>query len=341
MTKILSLSLLACTMGTLASMGSVQAAELTARDLRMETRTQWDYQPLQGPRFRAHDRDIFTSGSNDAVSGDPLALPSSVEPGDYKDPPRTEDRFVSQKYLKDLRTSTSLEVGAQISSYHYHERDLGVKLQGPQGGVQVIATGAIGSQWFLRGDGRFTAGSLDYKGSGTMDTNPNYIGEARATIGHDFLARNWGVSPYVGIGYRYLHSDVRGVTTTGHLGYQRDSHYLFVPIGIQPRVLFPNGDKLTLTAEYDPLLQGWQESFLSDVSGYPDLTNKQKAGYGLRADLMYQRFNWAFGPYMNYWNINQSETECGVGTVYATCGYEPHNHTLEYGLQVRYKFFQD
>lgn len=342
MSKTLTLSFLVGAVGLVVATDSSLAAEITARDLRMETRTQWDYQPMQGPRSRLRERTIFTPGSAEADGQqDPLTPPPPVEPGDYKEPPRAESMVPPSAQPKHPKTVTSLEVGAQGSFYHYHERDLGVTLDGPQGGVQAIATGAIGAQWFLRADGRFTAGSLEYEGSGEMDSNPNYVGEVRATIGRDFLTRNWGISPYVGIGYRYVHSDVRGVTTTGQLGYQRDNHLLFVPIGVQPRMQLANGDRITLTAEYDPVLQGWQESFLSDINGFPDLTNKQTGGYGLRGDLMYQTGDWSFGPFVNYWNINQSETDCGVGPLVAVCGFEPHNHTVEYGLQFRYRFYQD
>jgi hypothetical protein len=343
MSRKLALSLFVLAAGTCFVTTPSEAAEITARDLRMETRTQWDYQPMQGPRAKARDRDFFSPRST--LKDGPETPPPPVVPGDYRDPPRAEDMVPPPENPKDPKTVTALEIGVQGSFYHYHEKDLGVKLQGPQGGVHALATGDIGGQWFLRADGRFTAGSPSYKGSGQMDTNPNYIGELRATIGRDFLTRNYGISPYVGVGYRYLYSDIRGMTTTGQLGYRRANHMLFVPIGLQPRVQLPNGDKLTLTAEYDPMLKGWQESFLSDVGeSYPDLTNKQKTGYGVRADLMYQKDNWSAGPFMNYWNINQSTTECGVGSgasPLSVCGYEPHNHTLEYGFQLRYRFYQD
>lgn len=326
--------------------GTAQATELTARDLRMEMRTRWDYQPMQGPKVRSTIEPETFRPTHGATAQEVAAPPPPLVENDWRDnPPRAED-LMPPKSMSDVpATKTAVEVGLQASSYHYHEKDLGVKLQGPQFGGHFVATGAIGAQWFLRGEGRFTAGDVDYKGSGTLDTNPNYFAEARLTFGRDFLTNRYGISPYTGIGYRFLHSDIRGVTSTGALGYQRDSHYAFVPVGVQPRMQFSNGDRLTLTAEYDYLLDGEQESYLSDVSvSYPDLANKQPAGYGIRSDVMYQTGNWAFGPFMNYWNINQSETTCGVGggsTPLYVCGYEPHNHTLEYGFQFRYKFLED
>ena len=43
---------------------AANAAEVTARDIRTETRTQWDYQPMQGPRRRTTDRDFFRPTTN-------------------------------------------------------------------------------------------------------------------------------------------------------------------------------------------------------------------------------------------------------------------------------------
>lgn len=341
MSKFVSLSSFLFALGLIASSQPSVAAELTARDLRMTANTRWDYQPMQGPRYATQDNSIFRPGT-EADPMENVTPPSPVDPGDWRDtPPRMEDRVPPNQHPKDPRTVTALELGLHGSYYHYHESSLGVTFDGPQGGAQFLATGALGSQWFVGGEGRVTFGSLKYEGSGESDNNDNVTAEVRATIGRDFVTRNWGVSPYLGVGYRYLHSDSRGVTTTGAHGYQRDNHLLFMPIGVQPRMQLPSGDRISLTAEYAPVLHGWQESFLSDVNGYPDLTNKQRGGYGLRGDLMYQKENWSFGPFVNYWNINQSDTECGTGSLVSVCGYEPHNHTVEYGVQFRYRFYQD
>ena len=314
-------------------------AYVTARDIRTETRTGWDYQPGQGPRYRSTDKDYFRP----AVKAEqPLIPPPPVVEGDWRDPPRAESMVPPKPDSKKPWTETSLEAGLQISSYHYHESSLGVKLQGPEYGLNLMGTAALGDYWFLRGEGRVVGGRLDYKGSGVLKDRPNYIAEVRATAGRDLVWRNFGISPYVGVGYRFLNNDIRGTSTTGAQGYVRRSQYLFAPIGLQPRVQLPNGDRLTLTAEFDPLIRGWQESNLSGaIDGYPDLTNVQKGGYGARGELMYQRGLWTFGPFVNYWNINQSDTDCGAGTGFYGCGYEPHNHTLEYGMQFRYRFLTE
>jgi hypothetical protein len=54
---------------------------------------------------------------------------------------------------------------------------------------------------------------------------------------------------------------------------------------------------------------------------------------------MWQFKRWGFGPFFNYWHIEQSDTSCATGSTYGLCGYEPTNHTTEVGAQVRYHFF--
>ena len=322
-----------------------KAADINARDIRTETRTQWDYQPMQGPRRRTTDRDFFRPRSNVAEQ-QPLTPPPPVEPGDWRNnAPRAEDMVPVRPDIGEPRTLTAMEVGLQGSQYRYQEKDVGMRVQGPHAGLIIQMTGDIGGQWFLRADGRAAGGAPDYKGSGEIDSNSNYIAEARITVGRDLLWRRFGVAPYAGLGYRHVYNDLRGTTTTGARGYQRYSHYFFAPVGLQPSMRFFNGDRLTLTAEFDPLIRGWQKSSLGDATaGYPTLINEQKTGFGARADLMYKTDGWSFGPFMNYWSIGTSAIDCSRGTGSSAtyvCATEPQNHTLEYGFQFRYRFYED
>ncbi len=337
---------------------------------------QWLYQPGQGPHYSTYtSRHAAISRSSQlplkAEVAAPVAALAPAQPAepawsdlpviDVKDgtvtpmvvptpvpaplPPRPIAQPVEKKASERAlqpKTEATIDVGIQGSHYHYHESSLAVKTQGAQFGVTAAATGTFGEQWFARLDGRYVGGPVHYKGSGESEADPNSIAEARLTSGRDFLWHNLAFTPYIGAGYRYLRNDARGVTTTGASGYNRESHYFFVPVGFQQRLMFANGSQLAFTAEFDHLLYGRQKSRLSDASSiYPDLTNRQKGGYGLHSDLMYKYRDWAFGPFSNYWNINQSDTACsdGDGTTALVCGYEPHNHTLEYGFQLRYSFY--
>lgn len=365
-------------MGTLCLFGGVsqtQASELTARDLRMQaspmTASKWGYQPGQGPRQRAQEpvqtvsSSVATTPVQPAISNEPaleaqkvypapevypivgqpepLPAPMAASSDDWRNNyPRAEASLPpkSSRGVRDARTTSAIDFGLQLSKYHYHERDLGVTIDGPQYGGSLSVTGELGGYWFAKGDVKIVGGRLDYAGSGEIKRHPNYSVETKAAVGRDLVMGSFALSPYVGLSYRYLYNDPTGISTTGASGYKRRSHYLFAPIGLQPRVLLPNDDMISLTAEFNPLIRGWQESLFSSIrEDYPDLKNTQKAGYGLRGELTYQTGLWSFGPYVNYWNINQSTTDCALGNGWIVCGYEPHNHTLDYGMQVKYRLY--
>ena len=116
-------------------------------------------------------------------------------------------------------------------------------------------------------------------------------------------------------------------------GYARFSHYIYVPVGVTPRFRISSSERLSVNMEYDQLVYGWQLSTLSQL-GLADLTNTQDSGYGARLSVMYEWPTWSVGPFFNYWNINQSTTDCAGGF----CGDEPHNQTIQYGIQGRYHF---
>lgn len=302
---------------------------------------QWSYQPAQGPRPPLRDRDFFSSDEKGvapirSLSTEPIN--NNWQPPVQVEPRRQPAPSSATAPRTALGTQASIDVGGQVSGYHYHEPTLGVKINGPQFGLTAAITHLLGQNWFARLDTRFAGGPVHYTGSGESD-DPNLIAEVRATAGRDFTIGRFGVSPYLGLGYRHVNNDARGQTTTGASGYRRGSHYLFVPVGAETRTILSNGHKLSFLAEIDPLLQGWQTSKFSDVSSdYPDITNNQRFGIGLRTHLMYGIRAWSFGPYFNYWGINKSTTDCASTNVYVVCGTEPTNHTIEYGLQFRYSF---
>lgn len=235
-----------------------------------------------------------------------------------------------------LLTRRGWEVGGQIANYQYEEPGL-MNLKGNRIGAVGAYTFTSPNRVYSRIDLRSSYGSLKYQGSGTLDDVPDWIFETRAVIGRDYLTGDSAaLSPYIGLGYRYLYNDLRGYSSTGHVGYQRVSQYLYVPVGLTAR--FRTGERWVVapTVEYDAFLGGRQYSQLSDTGiGYSDATNKQKHGYGYRAYLMLESGHWAFGPWFYYWNIKDSDVvSIGLGTV----AMEPANWTREYGVELRYRF---
>ena len=235
-----------------------------------------------------------------------------------------------------LLTRRGWEVGGQIANYQYEEPGL-MNLKGNRIGAVGAYTFTSPNRVYSRIDLRSSYGSLKYQGSGTLDDVPDWIFETRAVIGRDYLTGDSAaLSPYIGLGYRYLYNDLRGYSSTGHVGYQRVSQYLYVPVGLTAR--FRTGERWVIapTVEYDLFLGGRQYSQLSDTGiGYSDATNRQHDGRGYRGYLMFESGHWAFGPWLQYWNIKDSDVvSIGLGTV----AMEPANWTREYGVELRYRF---
>lgn len=250
-----------------------------------------------------------------------------------------------------LGTDTGAELGLQLSHYHYQEHIVPdqqfMHLSGDNIGLIFDGSRAYRSGFFWGGDARLTYGRADYTGGdqdiygniypSSRNGDTNIIAETRAFLGHDYIYTNalWGtinfsLSPYAGLGFRYLFHDGSGSDSNGVKGYKRYSHYLYVPFGITPRFRITDASRISLNAEYDQLIYGWQVSAFSDG----DLTNSQHGGRGWRGSVMYEREHWSFGPFANYWNINESSYACTA----SVCGWEPHNQTYEYGLQGKYRF---
>ena len=235
-----------------------------------------------------------------------------------------------------LLTRRGWEVGGQIANYQYEEPGF-MNLKGNRIGAVGAYTFMSSNRVYGRIDLRSSYGSLKYQGSGTLDDVPDWIFETRAVIGRDYLTgESAALSPYIGLGYRYLYNDLRGYSSTGRVGYQRVSQYLYVPVGLTAR--FRTGERWVVapTVEYDVFLGGRQYSQFSDTGiGYSDATNRQHDGRGYRGYLMFESGHWSFGPWLQYWNIKDSDVvSIGLGTV----AMEPANWTREYGVELRYRF---
>ncbi|MDD2700117.1 MAG: hypothetical protein PHH36_02655 [Sideroxydans sp.] len=233
------------------------------------------------------------------------------------------------------------ELGVSLGFYRYEEPGL-MSLQGLKGGFDLRTTKAYPNRHtFLRGELRYAGGTVDYasNGTGSSSGEPDWYIEGRALIGSDWLLRSATVSSYIGLGYRFLLNDGRGITSTGHAGYRRESTYFYLPAGLILRETLNSGNEIASMIEYDQLLSGNQFSKLSDVStNYSDLNNKQSDGYGIKIRLSYVTPNWSVGPYLHYWNIADSAIMPYRNGMLIDYGREPHNKTTEVGLELSRPF---
>jgi hypothetical protein len=246
-----------------------------------------------------------------------------------------------------------IEVGPEISHITYREPGV-ARERGLMYGVAASYTyrGLLApspteaGRIILRLDARGSAGEVDYANSGRVENILDYMLEGRGVGGYVFVVtRAITLTPYAGIGYRYLNDDLGGkISTTGAVGYERESNYLYSPLGIEALAALGSGWTVGVTAEYDLFWWGRQISHLSDVnSGFNDPRNDQHAGYGLRGAVrlqkQYRTVAFMAEPFIRYWNIKKSDdanwTFRGVkiGTV-----TEPKNHSTEFGLRLAVRF---
>lgn len=239
-----------------------------------------------------------------------------------------------------LATRRGFDVGAHVSRYKYHEVVDGAPFMNTKGdkiGAEVAYTHGLDNNWFLRGEGRLTYGTVVYSGSGTSKNNHDFIREVRGLVGKDYIFNNFGLSVYSGYATRFLYNDIRGLSSSGAAGYRRESYYEYVPLGVTHRFKVNDQGRLATTFEYDFFTKGEQRSVLGDADpAFSTLENDQGAGYfSARGSLLYETATWSLGPWIDYWHIRDSKVNCIPGL----CGLEPENKTTEVGFKIVKKLY--
>lgn len=283
-----------------------------------------------------------------------------------------------------VATRTGHEVSVAAGHYTYNEPPpVGISIHGLRLGGEYTGTTLLSRQnhWFASANVRGNGGSARYDGScrpwlirpsgtstngyalGLGGTSPcsetgdadGYV-EARGLVGKDVFVRSWGVSPQTGLGFRYLSNG-----TTGIIGFRTDA-YLYVPLRLTARTRVA-GRVMSLSAEYDVLLRGWQTTRQSKVGsgripatsdapaftidGFTDLSFPQHRGWALRADATYQvSRRWSVQPSFIHWNVGASPVRSTTATFTVNdvraqqqLGFlEPDNNTNEVFVSLGFHF---
>jgi len=244
--------------------------------------------------------------------------------------------------LVTAQTSQATEITLDISHYLYEETtDSGAFFMKDESDPLFISAGVrdwespkeLGALWYMY-TGEVTYGKVEYTGSGTSQSD-YYKARMEGYLSYRLNKR---ITPFVGLGYRWLWDDAGGtVTSTGALGYDRQSQYLYAPIG----ATFNVSDKFSIKGQYNYFIQGKQTSYLSTASSlYSDIENDQNSGWGVDFTAT-QKWNDRFGIFLFYrhWDIDKSEVSTGTYSNIATfTAWEPANTTSEAGIGVSYKF---
>ncbi len=253
--------------------------------------------------------------------------------------------YASAESESEIFRKHGVELGTEISHIAYEEPDF-MKDSGFMYGI--IGSYAYHNIIMIKADGRLSYGKMDYSSTGTgeADNIDDYLAETRGVVGYDFLVyKILSITPYMGIGYRYLKDDSSGITTTtGARGYERESNYIYSPIGLEISVPFANDWQTGTMLEYDYFWWGKQKSHLSDaISGLGDIENKQTRGWGLRGAVKIEKrtkkIDFIIESFARYWSIERSKkaniTFAGVAVGY---GIEPKNNSIEYGVKLAWRF---
>ncbi len=268
--------------------------------------------------------------------------------------------------------SYKFDLGTEAYSYKYTE-NIGVRDKGIKGGLiaaftykwheneiikrarDLISEGNQFNSFKL--EGRLSYGTVDYQGSGSWDGIPDWNFEGRGLLNYDIaLHEKFVMTPYLGIGYRYLFnqfSDLPSRVIDGqayYSGYDRESSYFYLPVGLENKIHFTDDWSLSLKGEFDIFLWGKQISHFEDqvtTSGlnarFSEMENKQKKGLGWRYSARLSKavkdIEIFVEPFVRYWHIKDSKTSniIQAGSVVGT-GWEPDNKTWEYGASIGAKF---
>ncbi|MFH1776853.1 MAG: hypothetical protein ABH952_04755 [Candidatus Omnitrophota bacterium] len=230
------------------------------------------------------------------------------------------------------------ELGIEISSIKYEEPEV-MRENGTMYGMYSSCTWY--RKYLFRIEGGFSFGKVDYKNSGTMNGITDYMWEFRSLAGKDFFLSTASViTPYIGLGYRYLSDDMGGkVSSTGALGYKRESNYLYSPLGIETITELKDGWSIGVTIEYDYFWKGMQRSYIGEaIIGLNNLDNDQNGGYGMRGSIKLQKkgadIDQIIEPFIRYWNIEKSEEQDVTYTgIILGVGYEPKNTSTQFGVK--------
>lgn len=237
------------------------------------------------------------------------------------------------------------DLGTEISHIRYEEPGL-MKEDGMMFGI--VGSYAYHNRLMLKAEGKGSCGQVDYSSpySGIMNGIPDFMLELRGLVGYDYpILEGTVIAPYVGLGYRYLNDDSSGkLSTIGHAGYERESNYLYSPMGIETITELKNGWAIGGQVEYDIFWQGKQISHLGDADPWlSDVENDQKSGWGCRASLKVrkntEKVDFLAEPFIRYWDIDKSDTNyivypgLGIASV-----WEPANTSTEVGIKLAVRF---
>jgi hypothetical protein len=248
----------------------------------------------------------------------------------------------------ESREGPVFDLGLSVSHIKYEEPGL-MDEKGMMYGLAGDFSWRGGSAIMLGLEARGAWGEVEYSGATwdgvplTISDIPDYLLEGRGLIGLDVVSTEITLTPFTGLGYRYLND---GLQEKASGGYEREANYFYSPLGGELIADLGDGWFFSARVEYDIFWRGQQVSHFSDVAAeYNDPENDQDKGYGIKGSVRIGKrggdgeIGFAVEPFVNYWKIEDSETATltqngwAVGEV-----IEPRNESTEFGAALKLIF---
>jgi hypothetical protein len=222
-----------------------------------------------------------------------------------------------------------------LSSYYSYREPGFMKIEGLMSGASA-GVSVLTAHFYFEGRGDLEKGNLHYTSpiSGNIGHVPHTLHEMEIKVGLH-LQR---LVLYSGLGLRYLDDNAQGLfTNTGHFGFDRESRYIYLPIGVSYTERLSSRWEITPRVEGDILLQGTQTNKIQGQT----VTNKQRAGDGVRVEICFLRhankMSLVFTPFISVWDISQSNVTTSSFWWLRTCA-EPRNITIQAGCKLGIQF---
>ena len=278
--------------------------------------------------------------------------------------------FLGQVYANSAEPESvkGLDIGVKGGYFHYSEPDADITYSGIVSGIQgdyrkefAACTLKIRSELMTGNvdyDGQLNAHQVENAAVGisAADNSPMSYGsslwyaDSTFLIGRSFSKHNYVITPYTGMGYRYLSSSENQDVAND---YKREVTYIYLPLVLEFQKEVSNTRTWGIVGEVDILIRGTAKADLSDASDtYNDLSFNQSLGGGVKLSGFYNRklmgMDISIKPFMDLWLIDNSDTDVlkndgeRVMVQSADGSYgdycEPANITVTGGLQLALNF---
>lgn len=245
------------------------------------------------------------------------------------------------------QSRSGLEVSGEAFYYRYDEPkpEVDVEDKGALLGLGVGYTHVHGA-WMARLRGSAALGSIDYSSvDGKLKDITQKIGQLEIHVGRDFdFLGGSTLTPFVGVGARKLIDEFGGREVDGLKGYDRHIRYEYAIAGFDLHTAERDDRNFTISAQYARLIGGSSKAYFGrEDPDTPNLNLKFKdGGYGLdvAATMNFQRSAGVIsvGPFVRYWNIEESAPREFVEGDFIVTFVEPANTTWKAGVRAVYRF---